>query len=104
MVAIALTSPLADAFPVTVSLHKLLHRCTRFPDALIEESAMPNVDAATTWSVFTKPWREPQVGALGDLVAGMGFDAVELPVRPGYQVTPDEVSTALPAAARELTR
>ena len=65
---------------------------------------MPHDDPTTTWSVFTKPWREPQVGALGELVAGMGFDAVELPVRPGYQVTPDEVSTALPAAARELAR
>jgi len=65
---------------------------------------MPHDDPKTTWSVFTKPWREPQVGALGELVAGMGFDAVELPVRPGYQVTPDEVSTALPAAARELAR
>ena len=65
---------------------------------------MPHDDPKTTWSVFTKPWREPQVGALGELVAGMGFDAVELPVRPGYQVTPDEVSTALSAAARELAR
>ena len=65
---------------------------------------MPHDDPTTTWSVFTKPWREPQVGALGELVAGMGFDAVELPVRPGYQVAPDEVSTALPAAARELAR
>lgn len=65
---------------------------------------MPHDDPTTTWSVFTKPWREPQVGALGELVAGMGFDAVELPVRPGYQVTPDEVSTALSAAARELAR
>lgn len=44
---------------------------------------MPHDVPTTTWSVFTKPWREPQVGALGELVAGMGFDAVELPVRPG---------------------
>lgn len=65
---------------------------------------MPHHDSTTTWSVFTKPWREPQVGALGELVATMGFDAVELPVRPAYQVTPDEVSTALPAAVRELAR
>jgi sugar phosphate isomerase/epimerase len=65
---------------------------------------MPHDHPPTTWSVFTKPWREPGIGSLGELVAGMGFDAVELPVRPGYQVTPAEVATALPAAARELAR
>lgn len=65
---------------------------------------MPHEDPTTTWSVFTKPWREPRTAALGELVASMGFDAVELPVRPGYQVTPDEVATALPAAVRELAR
>ena len=65
---------------------------------------MPHADPTTTWSVFTKPWREPRIGALGELVASMGFDAVELPVRPGYQVTPDDASTALPAAVRELAR
>jgi len=65
---------------------------------------MPHRDPPTTWSVFTKPWREPRFGALGELVAAMGFNAVELPVRPGYQVTPDDVSTALPAAVRELAR
>ncbi|MBN9189726.1 sugar phosphate isomerase/epimerase [Microbacterium sp.] len=65
---------------------------------------MPHPDPTTTWSVFTKPWREPHIGALGELVADMGFDAVELPVRPGYQVTPEHVTTALPAAVRELAR
>jgi len=65
---------------------------------------MPHHDSTTTWSVFTKPWREPQVGALGELVATLGFDAVELPVRPGYLVTPVVVSTARPAAGRELAR
>ncbi|MGN7798610.1 sugar phosphate isomerase/epimerase family protein [Leifsonia sp. 22587] len=65
---------------------------------------MPHDHPTTTWSVFTKPWRGPTTSALGDLVAGMGFDAVELPVRPGYQVTPDTVTIALPAAVRELAR
>ena len=65
---------------------------------------MPHEHPKTTWTVFTKPWREPAIGHLGELVAGMGFDAVELPVRPGYQVTPEEVSMALPAAVRALAR
>src|SRR6185437_5672829 len=82
----------------TVSLHKIP------PPSRTEEFAMPHDHPPTTWSVFTKPWREPEIGALGELVAAMGFDAVELPVRPGYQVAPAEVATALPAAVRELGR
>ncbi|WP_247597201.1 TIM barrel protein [Leifsonia sp. PS1209] len=90
-------------------MHELLYRCTKFSgrpprDVPDEESDMPHIDPTTTWSVFTKPWREPRIGDLGELVATMGFDAVELPVRPGYQVTPDDVSTALPTAVRELAR
>jgi len=38
-----------------------------------------------TWSVFTKPWRELALPALRTLVREMGFQAVELPVHPGYQ-------------------
>ena len=54
-----------------------------------------------TFSVFTKPWRVP-LTQLGPLVKGLGFDGVELPVRPGYQVEPAEVARGLPAAARTL--
>ena len=53
------------------------------------------------FSVFTKPWRMP-LGELGELVARLGFDGVELPVRPGYQVEPADAAKGLPAAAREL--
>ena len=35
-------------------------------------------------------------------IAGLGFDGVELPVRPGYPVTPDNVETGLPEAVRIL--
>jgi len=56
----------------------------------------------TRWSVFTKPWRESSVDDLAETVRTMGFDAVELPVRPGYQVEPTEVASALPAAVRRL--
>ena len=30
-------------------------------------------------------------------MAGLGVQAIELPIRPGYQVTPENVTTALPA-------
>lgn len=53
------------------------------------------------FTVFTKPWRS----CLGDLaqhVARLGFDGVELPVRPGYPVTPDNAGTELRTAVRIL--
>lgn len=54
------------------------------------------------YAVFTKPWMTQPLPELGRLVRGMGFDAVELPVRPGFQVTPEQVTQGLPRAAREL--
>jgi sugar phosphate isomerase/epimerase len=36
------------------------------------------------------------------MVRGWGFDGIELPVRPGYQVTPERAQQDLPAAARLL--
>lgn len=54
-----------------------------------------------TFSVFTKPWKSP-IPELGALVKGLGFDAIELPVRPGYQVPPENVGRDLPEAARQL--
>jgi len=53
------------------------------------------------FSVFTKPWRMP-LAELGQFVKGMGFDGIELPVRPGFQVEPDQVAKELPAAAKRL--
>ncbi len=58
-------------------------------------------DSPYRWSVFTKPWKMP-LEDLGGFIKGLGFDAIELPVRPGYQVPPEKVSQALPPAARRL--
>ena len=52
-------------------------------------------------TVFTKPWTGP-LPELADTVAGLGLQGVELPVRPGYQVTPETAAAGLPAAARTL--
>lgn len=60
---------------------------------------MANTDI--TFSVFTKPWKTP-LPELAAFVKGLGFDAIELPVRPGFQVTPETAATALPAAVRVL--
>ncbi|MDR0668706.1 MAG: sugar phosphate isomerase/epimerase [Treponema sp.] len=42
------------------------------------------------FSVFTKPWKTQSLEELGALVRDMGFDAVEYPLRDGYQVQPAE--------------
>lgn len=52
-------------------------------------------------AVFTKPWRMP-IPELGAFVGRLGFDAIELPVRPGYQVVPERIAEDLPVAARHL--
>lgn len=54
------------------------------------------------FSVFTKPWKMPMsLPELGRFVKGLGFDGIELPVRPGYQVEPENVAD-LPEAAKQL--
>jgi sugar phosphate isomerase/epimerase len=46
-----------------------------------------NPVSAHVFSLFTKPWRLP-LHELGPLVRSLGFDHVELPVRPGCTVSP----------------
>lgn len=46
--------------------------------------------SVTKFSVFTKPWKNQSLEELGLLVRDMGFDAVEYPIRDGYQVQPSE--------------
>jgi sugar phosphate isomerase/epimerase len=52
-----------------------------------------------TFTVFTKPWKTP-LPQLGAFVQKLGFNGIELPVRPGYQVTPENMQTTLPEAVR----
>ena len=58
-------------------------------------------EARVTFSVFTKPWKIP-VAELGNHIRGLGFAGIELPVRPGYQVEPENVGRELPRVARQL--
>lgn len=50
------------------------------------------------YSVFSKPWKTMPLPELGAFVAGLGFDGVELPVRPGFQVEPESVGNLTRAA------
>jgi sugar phosphate isomerase/epimerase len=52
--------------------------------------------------VFTKPWKTQSIADLGAFVRDLGFDGIELPVRPGYQVEPERVIEDLPQAAQAL--
>ncbi|MDR1901673.1 MAG: sugar phosphate isomerase/epimerase [Treponema sp.] len=42
------------------------------------------------FSVFTKPWKTQSLEELGALIRDMGYDAVEYPLRDGFQVEPAE--------------
>jgi sugar phosphate isomerase/epimerase len=53
-----------------------------------------------SFSVFTKPWPALPLERLAQHVAELGFAGVELPVRPGFQVPPEEAASRLPQAAR----
>ncbi len=48
------------------------------------------------FAVFTKPWPHDSVEELADRVVGLGFDGAEIPVRPGFQVEPDNAEKGLP--------
>ena len=62
---------------------------------------MSDKSGKIVYSVFTKPWKMP-IPELAEHVRGLGFDAIELPVRPGYPVHPDNVTLELPRAAKRL--
>jgi sugar phosphate isomerase/epimerase len=38
-----------------------------------------------SYAVFTKPWKTQSLDELGEIVGGFGFNAVEYPLRGGYQ-------------------
>jgi sugar phosphate isomerase/epimerase len=59
-------------------------------------------DKKISFSVFTKPWKQQSIDELGKFISGLGFDGVEFPLRPGYQVEPDNAEKGLPELSRKL--
>lgn len=51
------------------------------------------------FGVFTKPWKLP-IDQLAKKIKALGFDGIELPVRPGFQVESGNIHKDLPKAAR----
>ena len=60
------------------------------------------MDSGVIFSVFTKPWPRLPCDELGSFIAGLGFDGIEFPLRPGYQVEPQDAEKNLPQFARRL--
>jgi len=54
------------------------------------------------FSIFTKPWQKLQIDELCEKVSGWGFDGVEFPLRPGYQVEPENAEKELPVLAEKM--
>lgn len=53
-------------------------------------------------ALFVKPWKSLPLPQLARHVRSLGFDAIELPVRPGFPVEPDHIERDLPAGVRAL--
>ena len=51
-------------------------------------------DPDRVWAVFTKPWRSLASSELGALVGRMGFNGIEFPLRPGFQVDLDNLQSS----------
>jgi sugar phosphate isomerase/epimerase len=54
------------------------------------------------FSVFTKPWKQQSVDEIGRHISSLGFDGIEFPLRPGYQVEPQNAEKDLPKLAKQL--
>ncbi|MDR1565736.1 MAG: TIM barrel protein [Treponema sp.] len=59
---------------------------------------------ANRFSVFTKPWKTQSLDELGVLVKSMGFDALEYPLREGFQVQPSEGAKGILRLAKTLEK
>ena len=55
-------------------------------------------------ALFVKPWKSLTLPQLAQHVRSLGFDLIELPVRPGFPVEPQNIEHDLPAAATLLAQ
>ena len=56
------------------------------------------------FSVFTKPWKSQSLEELGEIVRNMGFNAVEYPLRDGYQVQPSDGAKGIVKLCKTLAK
>ena len=55
-------------------------------------------------ALFVKPWKSLSLPQLAQHVRSLGFDLIELPVRPGFPVEPQNIERDLPAAVTLLAQ
>lgn len=55
---------------------------------------MPN-EIRPPITVFAKPWKTLDPKDLAELMVELGFDGIELPIREGFQVAPDNIESSL---------
>ena len=53
-------------------------------------------------AIFVKPWKSLALPDLATHIKNLGFDLIELPVRPGFPVQPQNIERDLPAAVKLL--
>lgn len=53
-----------------------------------------------SFTVFTKFWKDFPLPVLAHTIRKLGFDGIELPVRPGFQVQPDRIARDLSEVVR----
>lgn len=54
------------------------------------------------FSLFTKPWKDIPIEELCRIVSGLGFDGIEFPLRPGFQIEPQDAAKELPALSKKF--
>ena len=54
------------------------------------------------YTIFTKPWKNLNISNLAQLVNKLGFNGIEIPIRDGYQITPNNYKIELPLAVKIL--
>lgn len=54
------------------------------------------------FAVFVKPWKHFSLAELGPHIRKLGFNLIELPVRPGFPCEPGQIETQLPRTVKQL--
>lgn len=86
--------------PTRRSLEMTQQPTTGQPSA--HETGRARAEERVIWSVFAKPWADLSGAQLGELLAGIGFAGVEIPVRPTSFVTPQRAEARLPGFVAQL--
>ncbi|RIK43332.1 MAG: xylose isomerase [Chloroflexi bacterium] len=60
------------------------------------------MNSRPSFAVFVKPWKHLSIPEVGAHVKRLGFDLIELPVRPGFACQPETIERDLPQAVRML--